>query len=103
MMAFTVQDNPAASQYELFDGAAVIGVAQYQRQGRLIAFTHTEVDPSYEHHGLASRLVGAALDDARAHGWQVLPYCPFVASYIAGHPDDADLVPAGRRATFGLA
>jgi predicted GNAT family acetyltransferase len=32
----------------------------------------------------------------------VLPYCPFVNSWIASHPEYADLVPAGRREQFGL-
>ena len=33
---------------------------------------------------------------------QVLPYCPFVRSWIAGHREYADLVPADRRSQFGL-
>jgi predicted GNAT family acetyltransferase len=102
-MAITVQDNPGASQYELFDGARLIGLAQYQLRDPLIAFTHTEVDPGYEHQGLGTELVQAALDDARAHGWRVLPYCPFVARYIHDNPGYVDLVPEGRRASFGLA
>jgi predicted GNAT family acetyltransferase len=102
-MAITVQDNPAASQYELFDGDQLVGLAQYQRQGRQIAFTHTEVDPAYAHRGLGGQLVGAALADSRDHGWQVLPYCPFVADYLTHHPEDIALVPAARRAAFGLA
>ncbi|MDR1151838.1 MAG: N-acetyltransferase, partial [Bifidobacteriaceae bacterium] len=75
-MAITVQDNPARPAYELFDGTKLIGIAQYKRTGNQIAFTHTEVSPECTGKGLGHRLVGAALDDARDHGWQVLPYCP---------------------------
>jgi hypothetical protein len=32
----------------------------------------------------------------------VLPYCPFVRSWIAGHREYADLVPGDRRAQFDL-
>jgi hypothetical protein len=32
----------------------------------------------------------------------VLPYCPFVLSWITEHSEYADLVPAGRREQFGL-
>jgi predicted GNAT family acetyltransferase len=42
------------------------------------------------------------LDDAREHGQQVLPYCPFVRSYIERHQEYADLVPAAERERFGL-
>jgi hypothetical protein len=32
----------------------------------------------------------------------VLPFCPYVASWIRKHPDYADLVPAQRHAEFNL-
>jgi len=32
----------------------------------------------------------------------VLPYCPFIRSYIQRHPAYLDLVPADRRAEFAL-
>jgi hypothetical protein len=32
----------------------------------------------------------------------VLPYCPFVRSWIAEHPAYADLIPADQRAHFSL-
>jgi hypothetical protein len=39
-----------------------------------------------------------ALDDARRRGWRIVPQCPFVAEFIAEHPEYADLVAAP---TFG--
>ena len=33
-----------------------------------------------------------ALDDIRARGLRLVPFCPFVRSYIRRHPDYADLV-----------
>jgi predicted GNAT family acetyltransferase len=32
----------------------------------------------------------------------VVPYCPFVRSWITEHSEYADLVPADRREQFGL-
>jgi predicted GNAT family acetyltransferase len=102
-MAITVQDSPGESRYELLDGAKLIGLADYKRGGNQIAFTHTEVSPEYESRGLGHRLVRAALDDAAQHGWQVIPYCPFVSQFIVENQDYARLVPQARRAAFGLA
>jgi predicted GNAT family acetyltransferase len=43
------------------------------------------------------------LGDARRPGLAVLPYCPFVRSWLARHPDLVALVPPDRRAAFGPA
>jgi predicted GNAT family acetyltransferase len=63
---------------------------------------HTEIDPRFEGRGLGGKLVSAALDEARADGQIVLPFCPFVNGYIERHPQYADLVPAEYRERFGL-
>jgi predicted GNAT family acetyltransferase len=66
----------------------------------VVAFLHTEVDPTVQRRGLGSALVAGALDDARARGLAVVPLCPFVDAYIRRHPEYADLVvddPARRR------
>lgn len=52
--------------------------------------------------GLASRLIKDTLDEMRARGIAVLPYCPFVKRYIQRHADYQDLVPADQRATFEI-
>ena len=40
--------------------------------------------------------------DARDRGLAVVPACPFVRDYIAGHPEHATSYPRPRRAAFGL-
>jgi hypothetical protein len=47
-------------------------------------------------------LIAAVLEEARQQGVAVIPLCPFARAFIAGHPEYLDLVPAGRRAEFGL-
>lgn len=63
---------------------------------------HTEIDSRFAGRGLGGVLAREALDDARARGLSVLPYCPFIRGWIAKHPQYADLVPEGHRARFGL-
>ena len=91
MSDVSVVDNSRRDRYEILRDGKVLGFAAYQRAGQLIVFTHTEVDPGLEGQGIGSRLVRGALDDVRAHDIPVLPLCPFVAAWIARHPDYADL------------
>jgi predicted GNAT family acetyltransferase len=46
--------------------------------------------------------VRTALSNARAEGLAVRPFCPFVRSYIAAHPEYVDLVPEDMRAKLEL-
>jgi predicted GNAT family acetyltransferase/glutaredoxin len=87
-----VVDVPEKSRYELRLDGRLIGLAAYRRRHGRISFTHTEVDGSCEGRGFGSRLVAAALDDARRQGPRVLPLCPFVAHYVEQHPEYQDLV-----------
>jgi predicted GNAT family acetyltransferase len=102
-MTAEVQDAPERSRYEITVDGKLAGFADYERHHRSIAFTHTEIDPRFEGHGLASQLIGSALDDVRASALPVLPFCPFVRAFIERHPDYVELVPKARRAAFGLA
>jgi len=102
-MDLDVRDNRGAERYELVAGDAVLGIAEYRRRPGLIAFVHTEVDERVEGHGAGSRLARAALDDARARGLAVLPFCPFINGWIQRHAEYADLVPASYHEHFHLA
>ena len=85
------RNNEAAHRYELeVDGE--LAVAEYRLQPGRIIFTHTEVPDALEGRGIGSKLVRAALDDARARGLKVVPTCPFVKHYISRHPDTRDLL-----------
>jgi predicted GNAT family acetyltransferase len=78
------------------------GFADYRLRPGLIAFIHTEVDDAFEGRGVGSALVSGALDDARRRELDVLPFCPFVNSYMEKHRDYVDLVPESQREAFGL-
>src|SRR5262249_22982368 len=88
-----VADRPEERRYELLVDGDHAGELVYRDRGNgVLAFLHTEVDPEVRLRGLGSALVGAALDDARARGLQVVPLGPFVDSSVRRHPEYADLV-----------
>jgi uncharacterized protein len=99
-----VTDNPAASRYELHVGTAMAGFVDYQLSDRdkVISLVHTEVEPAFRNDHLATHLARFSLDDARERGLAVLPYCPYINSWIEKHPEYADLVPLDQRGNFGL-
>lgn len=74
----------------------------YRLKEGLIELVHTEIDEEFEGHGLGSRLIAFALEDARERNLAVLPFCPFVNDYIQRHRQYVDLVPEQRRAEFKL-
>src|SRR4029077_1691275 len=89
----TVVHHPAERRYELMlDGGHAGELIYRDRGGNVVAFLHTEVDPTLERRGLGTALVTGALDDARQRGLHVVPLCPFVAAFVRRHPEYADLV-----------
>ncbi len=90
-MPDTIRDNPALHRFELdLDGG--MAVAYYQLAPGVITFRHTEVPAELSGHGIGSELVRAALEAARTRGLKVVPKCPFVAAYMAKHPEFNDLL-----------
>ena len=99
----TVVDNAERNRYEVIVDGDVAGYTEYHDHGNRRSMNHTVVEPAYEGQGVGSTLARGALDDARARGLDVLPYCPFIRSYIDKHRDTyVDLVPVGDRANFDL-
>jgi predicted GNAT family acetyltransferase len=102
IVAVEVHDNPDEQRYEAVVDGALAGFAAYRTQPGVIAFVHTEVEEAFEGHGVGSILIREALEDATRRGVEILPFCPFVNSFIAEHREFVDLVPGSRREEFGL-
>ena len=103
-MTTAVTDNAARKRYEITEDGEQVGFLTYRLGDGFIDMIHSEVDREHSGRGLAGILVRFALDDARARGLAVVPFCPYVASFIAEHRDEyVDLVPEDRREQFGLA
>lgn len=86
-----VTDNRAANRFEARDGETLAGVAEYARTSQLVAFVHTEVDAAFEGKGVGSALAREGIASVRADGLRVLAVCPFIAGWLARHPEFADL------------
>jgi uncharacterized protein len=97
-----VADAPDRERYELSVDGEVVGFTVYRARPRLIAFVHTKIEERLQGRGLADRLIRFALEDARARGLAVLPFCPFVKAFIERHREFEALVPDSYREQFGL-
>jgi len=97
-----IADDADKKRYEIHSEGELAGFVTSRLKAGLIELVHTEIDEEFEGHGLGSRLIVFALDDARQRGLAVLPFCPFVNDYIQRHRQYAELVPQARRAEFEL-
>jgi uncharacterized protein len=73
------------------DGQTVGLTGFADRDGQRV-FTHTEVADEFEGRGLATILIGEALQATRDAGLRIVPVCPAVAAYIDKHAEFADVV-----------
>ena len=87
-----IAHNAAQARYDIFVGDVRAGFAEYELSGTTMTFTHTVTSAHMRGRGLAERVVRHALGDARAAGHTVVPQCWFVAQFIDGHPEYADLL-----------
>ena len=101
-MELEVTDNPEKVRFEVRADGEIAGFLDYRLGDGEIALLHAETDSRLRRRGIGGHLVRSSLDSARQRHLAVLPYCPFVRHWIAGHPEYADLVPEGRRPQFGL-
>jgi uncharacterized protein len=97
-----IVDDREQSRYEARLGDETVAIAAYVKQPGIVSFTHTETFDPHKGQGLAGRMIDRALRDAREDELEVIPFCWFVAKYIRTHAEFLDLVPAERRAEFGL-
>lgn len=90
-MPNAVRDNTQRHRFEL-DADGHIAFSEYKRAGGTITIMHTEVPKELGGKGIGSQLVRGLLEIARTQGLKVVAKCPFVAGYIAKHPEYADLL-----------
>jgi predicted GNAT family acetyltransferase len=86
-----VRDNTEQHRFEL-DADGHVAFSNYKRDGAVITIMHTEVPKELGGKGIGSALVRGLLDIVRAQRLKVVALCPFVAGYIAKHPEYADLL-----------
>jgi hypothetical protein len=69
-----------------------VAYLEYNLAGKVLQLIHTEVPEALRGKGMASALAESALEWAREHEVKVDVICPFVAAYLAKHPEYSDLV-----------
>jgi predicted GNAT family acetyltransferase len=92
-MRADIRHEPQAQRFviDADGGTALLQYRELDTRGTL-DFNHTYTPPALRGSGIASRLTEHALRHAREHGYKVVPSCPFVAAYIARHPEYRDLL-----------
>jgi uncharacterized protein len=97
-VSLQIEDDPEEQRYEALVDGQLAGFIQYQSRDGRITMYHTEVDPTYEGHGIGSELAKVALADVAERGLELAPLCPFIANYIRLHSEQyLELVPASMR------
>jgi predicted GNAT family acetyltransferase len=86
-----VERADARKRYEILVGGKRAGLTAYRDREEQRVFYHTEIDDAFAGQGLASQLVREALTDVRKSGKRIVPVCPFVAKYLKGHEEFADI------------
>lgn len=81
-----VRNNASAKRFEVQIGKET-AIMEYMLAGPYIIFTHTEVPEALEGQGIAGKMAFTALEHAKATGLRVQALCPYVASYVANHPE----------------
>lgn len=93
-METTVTESPERHRYEISVDGELAGFTMFTLDGDVAIMPHTKIDPEYKGQGLATTLIGSALDDLRERGVTVVPRCPFVREFIEKHPEYQDIVKA---------
>jgi predicted GNAT family acetyltransferase len=97
----TVLDRPELQRYEAFLEEQLVGFMEYRKAGPRRILLHTEVDPAFGGRGIGGAFARQVLDGARAAGERITVKCPFLLSFIARHPEYADLATPRRRPARG--
>jgi predicted GNAT family acetyltransferase len=70
------------------------GFTQIQDLDAQRIFPHTEVDGAFQGRGLATILIGEALQQTKDAGMRIVPMCEMVADYVRKHHEFDDVVDA---------
>lgn len=84
----TVTKEP--DQFTIAVEGKTVGKAEFLDRGEERVFTHTEVEKNYGGRGLATILIGEALQQTRDAELRIVPKCPMVVAYVEKHPEYRD-------------
>ena len=92
-MSADIRHEPETQRFAI-DRAGLTALIQYRLldDGHTLDLYRTYTPPPLRGNGLASQLTEHALRYARKHDHTIVPSCPFVATFIARHPEYRDLI-----------
>ena len=86
-MSLAIRHEPEARRFAAdVDGGTAYLTYRDLGDG-VLDLDHTYVPREHRGRGIASQLTAHALGHARERGLRVVPSCPYVAAYIARHPE----------------
>jgi predicted GNAT family acetyltransferase len=78
-------------ELELEGGTAFI---EYKLSGHTLFLIHTEVPPELEGKGVGGAIVLKTFQYAKENGYEIVPLCPFVQTYLERHKEWKAIVSA---------
>lgn len=96
-LTMTVSDVRASARFEARADGELVGFTTYRHNEGVTFLVHTVTEPAWRGRGIATAMTSAVLDLIHRAGRSVVPRCPFVADFIAGHEELLGLVPAQHR------
>ncbi|HWM16117.1 MAG TPA: GNAT family N-acetyltransferase [Microbacterium sp.] len=88
----TVINDAERGRWTAVLGAEAIAELNYRYVGGRVVLLYAWVDHTYRNHGVASELIAYALDEISRSGQKITIICPVVGSFVANHPEFADLI-----------
>ncbi|WP_372698180.1 GNAT family N-acetyltransferase [Arthrobacter sp. JSM 101049] len=93
-MTIVIENNREQLQYQIFKAGDLAGFVQYSMSGSDMWVLYTSMKRHFKSAVLADILMHHVLSDAHSSRLAVLPFCPALRTFIAEHPEFANLVPA---------
>jgi hypothetical protein len=81
-----LNDNRAASRFEMEEAGQIV-FADYRRQDGRLIIDHVEAPVALRGSGAAGRFMEALVETARAEGAVIVPICSYAAVWLQRHPD----------------
>lgn len=83
---------PGGGRWLAVNDEVQIGELLYQVKDDVMTISHAEVEAFYRGNKIAEELVLAALHQARANGWKVIPACSFAKTIFERYPEEGDVL-----------
>lgn len=85
-------DHKGGTFFVEADGKQLAAMTYIWAGEKRMVIDHTEVDASLKGQGVGAKLVAAAVDDARANGFRILPLCPFAKAIMTKEKSYEDVL-----------